>query len=544
MANIYQKNGQSLYDDGGKTYDAKTAQVVSEAPIVPPALATPPNPVVNTAPVVSQSTVPSGWDAQTYQNFKNANPNLEPDAEDTRRMQGAGIVPQTTTEINKVNTGNSTIDANTNALVKAQNDLAAAGQSFSNTITGISSGSIPLSSGDQAQVDALKKQFEQLISQQQLVNTGAIGTANIRGAQRGALEYDMNFQVKTIGTIATAGAAKIANLQVQEAGAIAQLTAALKENNAKMAKQAFDAYQNANEATQEALKTTIAATQKAIADAAEAQAQAQKTYYTQIQKPLQDISMLAAKYGAPPAVLQQIGNANSVEEAISLAGVYMQDPKAKFELEAARLDNVLKQAQINKTYKETSAIGQPTAAQIKANQAAQESAKATIPVLQDKLTQIDSLINSPGLAGSVGPNTLARSSPDFNFFTGVRQNFIAGVEQLVSKDTLDTLLALKAQGGTLGALSEGEGRMLASAATKIGTWAIKDSKGNIVGYNASEPAFKEELSTIKNITQRALDRANGVLLPMEDQSALNAYFGTTPVEDEKDLQGFQPANYY
>lgn len=35
-------------------------------------------------------TTPSGWDAQTYTNFKRANPKLEPDAEDTARMQSAG----------------------------------------------------------------------------------------------------------------------------------------------------------------------------------------------------------------------------------------------------------------------------------------------------------------------------------------------------------------------------------------------------------------------------------------------------------------------
>lgn len=57
--------------------------------------------------------IPAGWDAVTYQNFKKANPNLEPDAEDTFRMQNAGnpITGDTQTP------SGATIDATTGALV-------------------------------------------------------------------------------------------------------------------------------------------------------------------------------------------------------------------------------------------------------------------------------------------------------------------------------------------------------------------------------------------------------------------------------------------
>lgn len=34
-------------------------------------------------------SIPKGWDSKTYQNFKKANPKLEPTKEDTKRMQGA-----------------------------------------------------------------------------------------------------------------------------------------------------------------------------------------------------------------------------------------------------------------------------------------------------------------------------------------------------------------------------------------------------------------------------------------------------------------------
>jgi hypothetical protein len=93
--------------------------------------------------------------------------------------------------------------------------------------------------------------------------------------------------------------------------------------------------------------------------------------------------------------------------------------------------------------------------------------------------------------------------------TGDKQNFIAGVQQLISQDTLNTLLDLKAQGGTLGALSDGERETLQSAASKISTWVKRDAAGNVVGYNASEKDFKAELEKIKNITNQAIDKAGG-----------------------------------
>ena len=40
-------------------------------------------------PQVKPNTAPKGWDSVTYRNFKRANPNLEPDAEDTMRMRNA-----------------------------------------------------------------------------------------------------------------------------------------------------------------------------------------------------------------------------------------------------------------------------------------------------------------------------------------------------------------------------------------------------------------------------------------------------------------------
>lgn len=126
--------------------------------------------------------------------------------------------------------------------------------------------------------------------------------------------------------------------------------------------------------------------------------------------------------------------------------------------------------------------------------------------LQDKAKNIQTLIDDPYLKTAVGPNALARTSLKTGF-TGGRQNFVGGVKQLTSKETLDTLITLKAKGGTLGALSDQERLMLQNAATKIGEWEMKENGIGQGFYNVDEASFKKELGTLKMLTERALTNA-------------------------------------
>lgn len=186
--------------------------------------------------------------------------------------------PPTTTSTGTSGTGIvGPVDANGNALLSDQPDRQALAQAqadyetqataVSTAISNIENGVTPLNASEQAQVDGLQQQFQQLIAQQTLTNTGAVGSANIRGYQTGAAEYDPTFQVKTIGSIVSAGAAKIANLQVQEASAVAQLTESLQNNDISEMKDAFTIYQDAYNARASALQQTITDTTNAIATA-------------------------------------------------------------------------------------------------------------------------------------------------------------------------------------------------------------------------------------------------------------------------------------
>ena len=104
--------------------------------------------------------------------------------------------------------------------------------------------------------------------------------------------------------------------------------------------------------------------------------------------------------------------------------------------------------------------------------------------------KIASVVGIPSLVGDI-----------YNKMTGKQQEFISSTEQLRSQLSLDSLINAKKQGATFGALSDTEMRILSSSASKLGTWAINDGNGNIVGYNTTEDNFRKEMDKINNFAK-------------------------------------------
>lgn len=159
--------------------------------------------------------------------------------------------------------------------------------------------------------------------------------------------------------------------------------------------------------------------------------------------------------------------------------------------------------------------------------------------LNDKIKLIQDTISLVPKANAVGPNWSARMSIG-NIFSGKKATLIGNVTQLISQETLKTLLDLKKGGGTLGALSDQERLMLQTAATRIGAWQIiKD--GQVVGYKVSEKEFIKELNNMKMLAQRALTQAGsssgyGAVQSLEQYLATNPY----KVVDYNNLMAIYP----
>ena len=140
----------------------------------------------------------------------------------------------------------------------------------------------------------------------------------------------------------------------------------------------------------------------------------------------------------------------------------------------------------------------------------------TVRSLNDKMLQLSNLMDHPGLNSSVGPNMLARI-PMLDAF-GAKADFIAGVQQIISDETLQSLIQAKANGATFGALSDTELGILAAAATKLGASVVTDKNGNVTGYNMTEKAFKQELLKLQNSAATILVENNSNLTDDERQN--------------------------
>lgn len=224
------------------------------------------------------------------------------------------------------------------------------------------------------------------------------------------------------------------------------------------------------------------------------------------QKEVWGIANTAAKYGADPNTLRQIQGAKNPIEALALASKYLQDPKAKYELESLRLENILKQAQIAKVQKETGEIGKPSKKELEDARVAKKQAKVQIPIIEAQIKTVDDLYSHKALDSSVGPSAFTRLAFT-DEFTGASQDFAGKVHKLIGDLTLDNLIKAKERGATFGALSEGELRILANAATTLSDWEVKDADGKPTGkFNVSEEAFRAELDRIKSFAQLDLQR--------------------------------------
>ena len=208
---------------------------------------------------------------------------------------------------------NKTISDATSKLNDYGTQLDDAYKTFKDTMAGYTNGSIPLTPGEQAQVNGLISQYQQLIEQQKLQNKGAEGTANIRGYQTGAAEYDPTFQAKTIGSIVTAGLQKVADLNTKMASSVAELTQKFKDNDMKAIKDAYDEYKSYQKEKTDALQKTIDSAQKEI-----------DNYYNRTIKPIQDVALEAKKNGADEKTIAKIASSSNVTDAINNASIYLQ----------------------------------------------------------------------------------------------------------------------------------------------------------------------------------------------------------------------------
>jgi len=239
-------------------------------------------------------------------------------------------------------------------------------------------------------------------------------------------------------------------------------------------------------------------------------------------KEIKNYAVEAAKKGAPTDILQKIQSARSPQEALQIAGFYL-GANFREEVEAKQFQRALQETTFNlsldkfnedkRQFSANYALQQQEFELKKFNEAQKKnpvaSAEVTAEILQGKVDLIDDLSKHPGLDSRVGPGVTTRGLFTIQDRFGAGQEFAAGVKLLVGRETIDTLINLKARGGTLGALSDKERELLEQSTTKIGSWEIKKNGEGTGRWNVTEKAFKAELDRIKDLAIRAKARALG-----------------------------------
>ena len=143
-------------------------------------------------------------------------------------------------------------------------------------------------------------------------------------------------------------------------------------------------------------------------------------------------------------------------------------------------------------------------------QAETQGSPEQVDSLKNKISNIETIINHPGLDSRVGPNKLARNAFALKDQFGQGADFAGSVRQLTNQEFIDTLIAAKAKGATFGALNQSEADSLRSAATKLNDWEVKDANGIGTGeWDIDEKSFVKELRTLQGLARKALERAGG-----------------------------------
>jgi hypothetical protein len=226
---------------------------------------------------------------------------------------------------------------------------------------------------------------------------------------------------------------------------------------------------------------------------------------------LNEIKKNVAQYAGSDAasLIQKLSKIDSkspdaISKALSIAGKYQSDP----------LEKAIKRAQLDKLNQDISqsrvAFNLKSQGNVTGLDAKQQQIETRRLDVQDKINEIKRLKNHSGLGVVVGPNALFSRGGSIKSMTGETADFVGSVKQLTDQATLDTLLALKAAGGTLGAIAVKELEILQNSATKINNWEKKDKNGNGTGvWSIDEKSFKTELSRLETSYQRVIDALPG-----------------------------------
>lgn len=190
-------------------------------------------------------------------------------------------------------------------------------QSVSDSLKQMALGTYPLTTAQQAQVSNVASQFASALSDAQKMQQAQIAGQTMLNARSGIQMYSPTEALSNIQSIIDKSQKNIAKIDLQIIDAQDKLTTAIQDGNYKYATQLYNDISQGIKDKSAELKDANDAVQKATDTM-------NKNYYDQVTKPIQDISLAAAKNGADPATIAKINSATNPMDAITAAGGSLQ----------------------------------------------------------------------------------------------------------------------------------------------------------------------------------------------------------------------------
>lgn len=350
MATIYQKDGQSLYDFNGQTYDARTGQPFSGAPAIP------------TAQAYTQSKVPTVVSAQPAQDAATAA------IADYSKIQ-ARLTPPTTTEASKPPQTPAEqpkpepvtlIHPETLQPVTFEDPTLnrASIQNYLNSGYTLEKGALPsgislpdadpvaaeedkeyqaligeleayrsrLTGAQASYVDSIKKSYETRKRTMEDINMREQRSLQSFGISSGSMRRSASFQ-GVLSEQERQGVQRLSELDAEEARLIAEAERAYAAEDFKALSEKISLYNDNQSRKQSELENIqkLAMEQNKLIQAeasrlAKQEADAQKDF----EKSINDIVKDAISNMAPPEVIEAIRSAPDVATALTSAGSYLQ----------------------------------------------------------------------------------------------------------------------------------------------------------------------------------------------------------------------------
>ena len=204
------------------------------------------------------------------------------------------------------------------------NDLITANEDLKTKLGQLANGTFPLTDSEQAQIKSINDKFDQIKDDQITANKNYEGATTIAGIASGRNRYTPEIEAGNLASAVNVGIRKIADIESQRVDAVNKLKQAIEDNDYKLITATYDAVNKLADAKGTALNDIYTATDNAATKAEAAKKQAADDLYNRVTKPIQDISIEAAKNFAPPEIISDINSAKTVSDAIAASKGYLQ----------------------------------------------------------------------------------------------------------------------------------------------------------------------------------------------------------------------------